>query len=65
MKEKVKDTFNLLAHIYEHKVDTTSLYNNKYEHPSMLRQLPDNLTAQKVFDASWFTDQLIKRVDKR
>jgi SAM-dependent methyltransferase len=65
MKENVKDTFNLLAHIYEHKVDTTSLYNNEYERPSMLKQLPDDLTAQKVFDAGcaagWYTDQLVKR----
>ncbi|WP_332692162.1 class I SAM-dependent methyltransferase [Halalkalibacter lacteus] len=65
MKVRVKDTFNLLAHIYEHKVDTTSLYNNEYERPSMLKQLPDDLTDKKVLDAGcaagWYTDQLVKR----
>ncbi|MFC0471651.1 class I SAM-dependent methyltransferase [Halalkalibacter kiskunsagensis] len=65
MKEHVKETFNLLAHIYEHNVDTTSLYNIEYERPSMLKQLPEDLTNKKVLDAGcaagWYTDQLIKR----
>jgi hypothetical protein len=31
MKDRVKETFNQLASIYENTVDTTSLYDSEYE----------------------------------
>ncbi|WKA53146.1 class I SAM-dependent methyltransferase [Planococcus shixiaomingii] len=65
MKEKVKDTFNQLAGIYETAVDTNSLFNSEYERPAMLAQLPNDLTGMNVLDAGcaagWYTEQLIKR----
>ncbi|OCA90474.1 ubiquinone biosynthesis methyltransferase UbiE [Bacillus sp. FJAT-27225] len=65
MKDKVKDTFNQLARIYENTVDTTSLYNTEYERPSMLEQLPQDLKTMKVLDAGcaagWYTLQLVNR----
>ncbi|MGY3715754.1 hypothetical protein ACWE42_09545 [Sutcliffiella cohnii] len=51
MKKQVTETFNELASVYEHFVDTTSLYNSEYERPAMLQQLPTDLTNKSVLDA--------------
>lgn len=65
MKDKVKDTFDSLASIYENSVDTPSLFNSEYERPSMLRQLPQNLKNLHILDAGcaagWYTQQLVNR----
>lgn len=65
MKDKVKETFDQLASVYENTVDTTSLYNTEYERPSMLAQLPQDLTNMNVLDAGcaagWYTHQLLQR----
>lgn len=65
MKDKVKETFDQLAIVYENTVDTTSLYNSEYERPSMLEQLPLDLSNLNVLDAGcaagWYTDQLLQR----
>ncbi|PSL41830.1 methyltransferase family protein [Planomicrobium soli] len=65
MKEKVADTFNQLASIYENSVDTTSLFNSEYERPAMLAHIPNVMSGKKVFDAGcaagWYTEQLIDR----
>ncbi|MED4018253.1 class I SAM-dependent methyltransferase [Sutcliffiella cohnii] len=65
MKKQVTETFNELASVYEHSVDTTSLYNSEYERPAMLQQLPTDLTNKSVLDAGcaagWYTEQLLQR----
>ncbi|WP_078552165.1 class I SAM-dependent methyltransferase [Bacillus alkalicellulosilyticus] len=65
MKDRVKETFNQLASVYEHTVDTTSLYNSEYERPAMLGLLPQDLRNMTVLDAGcaagWYTHQLIQR----
>lgn len=65
MKEKVIAAFEKLATVYEHSIDTKSLYNREYERPSMLRHLPDDLTGNIVLDAGcaagWYTEQLLRR----
>lgn len=65
MKDRVKETFNQLASVYENTVDTTSLYNSEYERPSMLGQLPQDLINMNVLDAGcaagWYTLQLVNR----
>jgi SAM-dependent methyltransferase len=65
MKEKVIATFNQLASVYEHTVDTNSLYNSEYERPAMLKELPQDLTNKDVLDAGcaagWYTHQLVNR----
>ncbi|QGH35904.1 methyltransferase domain-containing protein [Gracilibacillus salitolerans] len=65
MKERVKETFDQLAKVYEKSVDHTSLYNSEYERPSMLAHLPRSLHNKNVLDAGcaagWYTLQLIKR----
>lgn len=65
MKEQIKDTFDSLACVYEKSVDTESLYNSEYERPSMLKQLPKNLSNKVILDAGcaagWYTQQLVNR----
>lgn len=65
MKKDVKETFNMLATIYEHHVDEKSLYNSEYERPAMLGQIPQNLETMTVLDAGcaagWYTEQLVNR----
>ncbi|MGP4038529.1 class I SAM-dependent methyltransferase [Gracilibacillus sp. D59] len=65
MKERVKETFNQLAKVYEHSVDTVSLYNSEYERPAMLEQLPQYLYDKSILDAGcaagWYTLQFINR----
>lgn len=65
MKEKVAETFNQLAAIYETSVDSTSLFNSEYERPAMLAHIPSDMSGKKVFDAGcaagWYTEQLIKK----
>jgi ubiquinone/menaquinone biosynthesis C-methylase UbiE len=65
MKNRVRETFNQLASVYENIVDTTSLYNSEYERPSMLGQLPQDLKNINVLDAGcaagWYTLQLVNR----
>ncbi|WP_100405671.1 class I SAM-dependent methyltransferase [Bacillus solitudinis] len=65
MKEHIINTFDSLAPIYEHSVDNTSLYNSEYERPSMLNQLPQDLSGKHILDAGcaagWYTEQLILR----
>ncbi|RDI37245.1 class I SAM-dependent methyltransferase [Falsibacillus pallidus] len=63
MKDKVKETFNQLAKVYENSVDTDSLYNSQYERPTMLEQIPEDLSGKNVLDAGcaagWYTRQLV------
>lgn len=65
MKDRVKDVFGQLATVYEHTVDTKSLYNSEYERPAMLKQLPYDLENRAILDAGcaagWYTQQLILR----
>ncbi|MFD2045452.1 class I SAM-dependent methyltransferase [Ornithinibacillus salinisoli] len=65
MKEKVIDTFNQLAIVYEKSIDTEGLYNSEYERPTMLEQLPKDLLHKDVLDAGcaagWYTHQLVNR----
>ncbi|MDX8045602.1 class I SAM-dependent methyltransferase [Gracilibacillus sp. S3-1-1] len=65
MKEKITETFNQLAKVYEHNIDTDSLHNSEYERPAMLELLPNNLENKRVLDAGcaagWYTEQLIDR----
>ncbi|WP_433747546.1 class I SAM-dependent methyltransferase [Falsibacillus pallidus] len=65
MKNIVKETFNQLAKVYENSVDTDSLYNCEYERPSMLKQIPENLSGKNVLDAGcaagWYTNQLVRK----
>ncbi len=59
------DTFNKLATVYAHSVDTKSLYNSEYERPAMLSELPEDLTGQLILDAGcaagWYSEQLLNR----
>ncbi|WP_102029045.1 class I SAM-dependent methyltransferase [Salirhabdus sp. Marseille-P4669] len=65
MKERVIDAFNQLAKVYENSVDKSSLYNSEYERPSMMSQIPEDLTGKQVFDAGcaagWYTNELLHR----
>ncbi|MCT2536471.1 class I SAM-dependent methyltransferase [Aquibacillus koreensis] len=65
MKDRVKETFNQLASIYENTVDTKSLFNSEYERPSMIEQIPEDLRDMKVLDAGcaagWYSLQLVSR----
>lgn len=65
MKERIIETFNQLADVYEHTVDTTSLYNSEYERPSMLEQMPKELNNLHVLDAGcaagWYTLQMLNQ----
>ncbi|MGM0845686.1 MAG: class I SAM-dependent methyltransferase [Bacillota bacterium] len=65
MKERVKETFNQLASIYENSIDTKSIYNSEYERPAMMKQIPTDLKDKEVLDAGcaagWYTHQLINR----
>ncbi|WP_025028258.1 class I SAM-dependent methyltransferase [Caldalkalibacillus mannanilyticus] len=65
MKDRVKETFNQLASVYENTVDTTSLYNSEYERPAMLGKIPHYLRNMNVLDAGcaagWYTLQLVQR----
>ncbi|MDE4085288.1 class I SAM-dependent methyltransferase [Planococcus maritimus] len=65
MKDKIKETFNSLAGAYEHSVDTENLYNNEYERPAMLAQLPKDLSEKRMLDAGcaagWYTEKLVDR----
>lgn len=59
------DAFNKLATVYEHSVDTKSLYNIEYERPAMLSQLPEDLSGKLILDAGcaagWYSEQLLQR----
>jgi SAM-dependent methyltransferase len=63
MKNKVIDSFNNLATVYETTVDKNSLYNCEYERPTMMKNLPPNLRGKRVLDAGcaagWYTQQLL------
>ncbi len=65
MKEKVRDTFNQLARVYENSVDKASLYNSELERPAMFEQLPQDLRNMSILDAGcaagWYTSQLVNR----
>lgn len=65
MKNKIKIAFNQLAEIYEHSVDTASLYNTELERPAMMNDIPVNLNNKRVLDAGcaagWYTNQLLRR----
>lgn len=65
MKYQVREVFNRLAGIYEHSVDTVSLFNSEYERPAMLEKIPQHLTGKTVLDAGcaagWYTEQLAVR----
>ncbi|MDQ0229089.1 class I SAM-dependent methyltransferase [Metabacillus malikii] len=65
MHNRVVDTFNQLASVYEHTVDTMSLYNSEYERPAMMQQLPQDLQDLNILDAGcaagWYTEQLVDR----
>lgn len=63
--DRVRETFDKLASVYENSVDTTSLYNSEYERPAMLGQMPENLMNMDILDAGcaagWYSEQLINR----
>ncbi|KKK36370.1 ubiquinone biosynthesis methyltransferase UbiE [Mesobacillus campisalis] len=64
-KDQVKVVFNRLAPVYEHSVDTNSLYNSEYERPAMMNQVPSSLRNKTVLDAGcaagWYSEQLLGR----
>lgn len=65
MKEKMTETFNQLAGVYENSVDATSLFNSEYERPAMMSLIPSDLSGMTVLDAGcaagWYTEQLTSR----
>ncbi|TMW71052.1 class I SAM-dependent methyltransferase [Alteribacter natronophilus] len=65
MNARVKETFDRLAHRYEHQVDSENVYNAEYERPAMMNQLPGSLHGKDVLDAGcaagWYTEQLLER----
>ncbi|PYZ96509.1 SAM-dependent methyltransferase [Alteribacter lacisalsi] len=65
MNERVRKTYDQLARLYEHHVDTANTYNTDYERPAMMAQLPDDLCGKHVLDAGcaagWYTEQLLNR----
>ncbi|WP_062104371.1 class I SAM-dependent methyltransferase [Bacillus niameyensis] len=65
MKNRIEAAFNQLAEIYEHSVDTASLFNTELERPAMLKCLPNNLNNMQVLDAGcaagWYTNELVGR----
>lgn len=65
MKNRIEAAFNQLAEIYEHSVDTASLFNTELERPAMLNCLPNYLNNMQVLDAGcaagWYTNELIGR----
>ncbi|MEK3887507.1 class I SAM-dependent methyltransferase [Bacillus sp. FSL K6-3431] len=64
MNKSVKETYNQLAHDYEHNVDYKNLYNIAYERPAMISQLPESIANKHILDAGcaagWYTLQLAK-----
>ncbi|MTH54970.1 methyltransferase domain-containing protein [Bacillus mangrovi] len=64
MKEVIH-VFNQLAEIYEHSIDSASLFNSEYERPAMLECLPEDLSGLNIFDAGcaagWYTVKLAQR----
>ncbi|OEF99904.1 ubiquinone biosynthesis methyltransferase UbiE [Vulcanibacillus modesticaldus] len=65
MKNKVKQAYDRLSVRYEHEDEKYNVYNNYYERPAMIKQLPDNLKGLKVLDAGsaagWYTEYLINQ----
>ncbi|WP_127530050.1 class I SAM-dependent methyltransferase [Paenibacillus kobensis] len=64
MKDKVIEAYSKLAKDYELHVDTQSGHNAYYERPSMMKQMPSDMSGLKVLDAGcaagWYTEQFIR-----
>ncbi|RDW18123.1 SAM-dependent methyltransferase [Oceanobacillus arenosus] len=60
--EKTSAIFDKLAKTYEENVDFDNPYNNDYERPAMISNIPSNIAGKSVLDAGcaagWYSEYL-------
>jgi SAM-dependent methyltransferase len=63
LTDSIAETYNKLAHDYEHSVDINNAYNTDYERPAMIQLLPRNMSGINILDAGcaagWYSQQFI------